>query len=179
MEKNRQRSSKKIISSTIARIAIASAALALPAIQPNAALSEPHDDGDSASLSQDANFKDPTLSRDTDFGKHSYSDSLDLKRRLEKRDNTFKVEKGVLAGDPKFGIRPFPSDGVLIDGRLDEELFEVRKPILEVSGDWVPDKLDPANNGGFEVSPDNGSPVPYRLNGHVDIQRGRPWDINN
>jgi hypothetical protein len=39
----------------------------------------------------------------------------------------------------------------------------------------VPDKIDLTANGGFEISPDNGSPVPYRLNGHIDIQRGRPW----
>ena len=51
--------------------------------------------------------------------------------------------------------------------------------IQDWPGDWVPDKLDPIDNGGFAVSPDNGSPVPYRLNGHVDLQRVRPWDINN
>ncbi len=47
-------------------------------------------------------------------------------------------------------------------------------PVRDLPGDWVPNKLDPTCNGGFEVAPDNGSPVPYRLNGHVDIQRGRP-----
>lgn len=47
-------------------------------------------------------------------------------------------------------------------------------PVAELPGDWVPDKLDPTSNGGFGVIPDNGAPVPYRLNGHVDIQRGRP-----
>ncbi|CAN5507955.1 hypothetical protein BH11CYA1_BH11CYA1_14280 [soil metagenome] len=52
-------------------------------------------------------------------------------------------------------------------------------PIIEVTGDWVPDKLDPINNGGFTIAPDNGSPVPFKLNGHVDIQRGRPWNDND
>ena len=51
--------------------------------------------------------------------------------------------------------------------------------IIEVTGDWVPDKLDPTSNGGFTIAPDNGSPVPYKLNGHVDIQRGRPWNDND
>jgi hypothetical protein len=48
-------------------------------------------------------------------------------------------------------------------------------PVHDLPGDWVPDKIDLTANGGFEISPDNGSPVPYRLNGHIDIQRGRPW----
>jgi len=47
-------------------------------------------------------------------------------------------------------------------------------PTMDLPGDWVPDKLDLTSNGGFSIAPDNGSPVPYRLNGHVDIQRGRP-----
>lgn len=40
----------------------------------------------------------------------------------------------------------------------------------------VPDKIDPTSSGGFGTSPDNGAPVPYNLNGHVDIERGRPWE---
>lgn len=51
--------------------------------------------------------------------------------------------------------------------------------VIEITGDWVPDKLDPLSNGGFTIAPDNGSPVPYKLNGHVDIQRGRPWNDND
>ncbi|MBS1998698.1 MAG: hypothetical protein JSS86_20380 [Cyanobacteria bacterium SZAS LIN-2] len=57
-----------------------------------------------------------------------------------------------------------------------DELQEVlQPPVPPGPNNWVPDKLDPIDNGGFECSPDNGSPVPYRLNGHVDIERGRPW----
>ncbi len=52
---------------------------------------------------------------------------------------------------------------------------ENRGPIVDLPGDWVPDKIDVTNNGGFGVIPDSGSPVPYRLNGHVDIERGRTW----
>jgi len=57
-------------------------------------------------------------------------------------------------------------------GRVISE--ERSAPVRDLPGDWAPNKLDPTCNGGFEVAPDNGSPVPYRLNGHVDIQRGRP-----
>jgi hypothetical protein len=52
---------------------------------------------------------------------------------------------------------------------------ERKAPVKDLPGDWVPDKLDLTSNGGFGIAPDNGAPVPYRLNGHVDIQRGRPW----
>jgi hypothetical protein len=58
------------------------------------------------------------------------------------------------------------------DGRVIDK--ERSGPVRDLPGDWVPDKLDPVSNGGFEISPENGAPVPYRLNGHVDIQRGRP-----
>ena len=47
-------------------------------------------------------------------------------------------------------------------------------PVTDLPSDWVPDALKLTSNGGFTIAPDNGSPVPYRLNGHVDIQRGRP-----
>lgn len=43
-------------------------------------------------------------------------------------------------------------------------------------GDWVPSEADPANNGGFTKHKDNGRPVPYRLNGHINIQRKLPWE---
>jgi hypothetical protein len=57
-----------------------------------------------------------------------------------------------------------------------DELSQLLKPPPPMGpNDWVPDKLDPITNGGFETSPDNGSPVPYRLNGHVDLERDVPW----
>ncbi len=59
------------------------------------------------------------------------------------------------------------------------DLAKLAGPVREVTGDWVPSKLDPLSNGGFTIAPDNGSPVPYKLNGHVDIQRGRPWNDND
>lgn len=48
-------------------------------------------------------------------------------------------------------------------------------PVPGMFHDWVPDKVDPLQNGGFTIAPDNGSPVPYHLNGHPDLERGLPW----
>ncbi len=48
------------------------------------------------------------------------------------------------------------------------------KPVVDLPGDWVPDKIDLTSNGGFSNEPFNGTPVPYTLNGHPEIQRGRP-----
>ena len=45
--------------------------------------------------------------------------------------------------------------------------------------DWVPNDADRLHNGGFGKAPDNGAPVPYKLNGHVGIERGYPWDPDN
>ncbi len=42
--------------------------------------------------------------------------------------------------------------------------------------DWVPSPVDPTDNGGFGAAPDNGFPVPYTLNGWVEIQRKYPWE---
>ncbi|MBC7997069.1 MAG: hypothetical protein IAF58_03960 [Leptolyngbya sp.] len=52
---------------------------------------------------------------------------------------------------------------------------EVTKPIPYLLHDWVPASPDPIHNGGFVKMPDNGSPVPYRLNGHMDPERNLPW----
>jgi hypothetical protein len=61
------------------------------------------------------------------------------------------------------------------------EKLEWRKltEVRDQFDDWVPSKPDPSSNGGFTIYPDNGSPVPYKLNGHVDIQRKLPWQAEN
>jgi len=46
-------------------------------------------------------------------------------------------------------------------------------------GDWVPSKPDPLQNGGFGISIGNGRPVPYKLNGHINIERKLPWQDDN
>lgn len=47
-------------------------------------------------------------------------------------------------------------------------------PVHELTGDWVPGPIDLTSNGGFSIEPFNGSPVPYDLNGHVNVQHGKP-----
>lgn len=47
------------------------------------------------------------------------------------------------------------------------------------SSDWVPSDYDPLSNGGFGVDDGNGRPVPYHLNGHPNLQRGMPWDLDD
>jgi len=59
------------------------------------------------------------------------------------------------------------------------EWLHLLAPIPGMLQDWVPDKVHRLQNGGFEKNPDNGSPVPYRLNGHVDIQRKLPWEADD
>jgi hypothetical protein len=61
-----------------------------------------------------------------------------------------------------------------------DELIELYAPPPPVGPNhWVPDKLDPIQTGAFTTSPDNGSPVPYRLNGHVDLERSTPWLLDH
>ncbi|HEY9685316.1 MAG TPA: hypothetical protein V6C86_27320 [Oculatellaceae cyanobacterium] len=43
-------------------------------------------------------------------------------------------------------------------------------------GDWAPAPVDLLTNGGFTQPVFNGRPVPYRLNGHININRKLPWD---
>lgn len=58
----------------------------------------------------------------------------------------------------------------------DERVFlDLIKPVPGMLQDWVPDRVNRLHNGAFEKEPDNGFPVPYRLNGHLDIERKRPW----
>lgn len=42
--------------------------------------------------------------------------------------------------------------------------------------DWAPSKPDRLHNGAFGKCKDNGRPVPYKLNGHIEIQRKFPWE---
>jgi hypothetical protein len=64
------------------------------------------------------------------------------------------------------------------EAQVDERIPFIREEkfaaVHETAGDWVPDKINLTANGGFGVEPENGSPVPYDLNGHVDPERGKP-----
>ncbi|MBX9666168.1 MAG: hypothetical protein K2X93_01060 [Candidatus Obscuribacterales bacterium] len=49
------------------------------------------------------------------------------------------------------------------------------KPNEDALHDWVPSSVDPIQNGGFSTAEDNGSPVPYKLNGWINLDKGFPW----
>ncbi len=49
------------------------------------------------------------------------------------------------------------------------------KPNEDALHDWVPSEDDPIQNGGFSIADDNGSVVPYKLNGWINLQKGFPW----
>jgi hypothetical protein len=94
---------------------------------------------------------------DTRFGKSTFRDLLDAGDRMFARPD-FKLRLDL------FAQKAFYSD--------ETELKPVENRIL----DWVPGQVDRLNNGGFGLTEFNGRPVPYRLNGHIDIERGYPWD---
>lgn len=129
---------------------------------------------------------------DTDFSKQSFQDlrNLDGKQLLlgqtdwlkEKRDDSRKDDK-YWQDDGKKSDDNFKraQDRRDKDRRL-EDLKEMREIDVLPEGylhDWVPADPDPRQNGAFSIAPDNGSPVPYKLNGWVVIQRGLPWEAHN
>ncbi len=124
----------------------------------------------------------------SEFKASTYIDSsFDKPDYRGERSKVSKMLDRSLKADGEMSKKSHSEEGVKgaegEDSKLDkknigEMLGEVSGPVHELAGDWVPDKIDPTSNGGFEISPDNGSPVPYRLNGHVDIERGRPWEAN-
>lgn len=128
--------------------------------------------------------------QDTDFSKETYMDLLlgskpkeedknDKDDKDDKDDKKKKLDRLTLFSDFAGGddYRDESDDRDARARRKDkeEEKYLKKDPPQVKPNDWVPDALDPLDQGGFESSPDNGSPVPYKLNGHVDIQRGRPW----
>lgn len=59
--------------------------------------------------------------------------------------------------------------------RDEERMKLLTRPIPNMLHDWVPSKVDRRQNGGFTIAADNGYPVPYTLNGWVEIERDFPW----
>jgi hypothetical protein len=61
--------------------------------------------------------------------------------------------------------------------REDREKYkELTRDIPGVFHDWVPSPVDRLQNGGFTGEPGNGYPVPYNLNGFIEIERKLPWE---
>jgi hypothetical protein len=114
-------------------------------------------------------FKDKSLDKE-DFaetlsksghGAKKIELEVDKAEHEKRRDNGIAPGEGEEAGDVVGERRSF----------LKQEKLE---PVHELPGDWVPGKIDLTSNGGFALGPFNGTPVPYELNGHVDLERGKP-----
>lgn len=59
----------------------------------------------------------------------------------------------------------------------DRKTFKnLTRQIPDILLDWVPAKPDGTTNGGFGREDDNGFPVPYKLNGWIEIERKLPWE---
>ncbi len=113
---------------------------------------------------------------DTDFSKHSFQDLFAPDdHKQDEMDSPFKkaeLDDKNKDDDPLSEIDRLRKKNRIWDK---DNYLRLVKPVYYQPGDWVPSGLDSTWNGGFTTPPDNGSPVPYRLNGHVNEQRKLPW----
>lgn len=117
---------------------------------------------------------------DTDFSKHLFRDLFSTDKKwdpLSDFNKPLTADEDSMRGNDVDSYFMFVDDRRRrdIEDRRERLLRDLMEPHYGVPGDWVPSNLDPTNNGGFTTAPDNGSPVPYRLNGWLDFQRKRPW----
>ncbi len=112
------------------------------------------------------------------FGKDKTSGNDFMTSRLSESDaQDDSVRPGPLGALKKKISHADDADDTAADPRMDEW-----KHLLGIDydiGDWAPSPLDLKDNGGFTHQKDNGRPVPYRLNGHVNENRGFPWATND
>ena len=132
-------------------------------------------------LFNDSEFRTPTFI-DTDFRKQSFADLF--YRKLTDADKDDQKRKGdYLPEDDSEKRKDMLSTDYAKKKQMERDFRDLKawkeltKPVPYMLHDWVPDKAKPIHNGGFERMPDNGSPVPYHLNGHPDLERKLPWDI--
>ncbi|HEY9785182.1 MAG TPA: hypothetical protein V6D17_07255 [Candidatus Obscuribacterales bacterium] len=122
----------------------------------------------------------PSSFIDSPFGKPFFRDLIDAGQRIHARKD-LRLQLDPLQGKD---LRKLQVPSILTD--LTDYVgaglpWDLRlRPVQPQLGDWVPSPVDPLANGGFGLSGDNGSPVPYRLNGHVDLDKtAYPWDADN
>lgn len=117
-----------------------------------------------------AQFRSPDFAG-ADFHKSSFTD-LDLAmRKFEERDaDSDKLYTLDELDMPKKRME----DAKERAAKLFDDVS--RRERVMPGADWAPSKLDPIQNGGFTTADDNGAPVPYKLNGHVDMQRKPAWE---
>ena len=112
----------------------------------------------------------------SEFSKDSFRDaSLEpqeytgvMRKRIEDVRQKHAI---ILKGDDE-GIRQKKTE--VSDSKPAPYPEEQMPRIHALAQDWVPEKVDVTNSGGFGLEPPNGSPVPYNLNGHVDLEAGKP-----
>jgi hypothetical protein len=117
---------------------------------------------------------------DTDFSMSSFRDLFGPNDHPPDSDDPTKRDRDHDDHDDRADHRRDPLSMVDRRRKEKEDMDKMAykrfvKPVYFLPGDWVPSGLDPTWNGGFTTGPDNGSPVPYRLNGHVNLERGLPW----
>lgn len=112
-------------------------------------------------------FKSPSFAG-TNFEKNSFDDMDQAMRKIEDRDTPAAL---YLVDETDMPRRELEEHKVQ-EEKLQERLSHREH---EMAGDWLPSPLDPIVNGGFAIEEDNGAPVPYKLNGHVDLQRKPAW----
>ncbi len=153
------------------------AALVVLAAFGASAFAESHEDGEDkfdGSEFSASTFIDTAFDRQTYRDKAAHSGKLKIMDKSPRSGGDIsKAEHGEESVRASEG-----EDRKLAKENIGKNLDERVGPVHELPGDWVPDKLDLTSNGGFSVAPDNGSPVPYRLNGHMEIERGRPWEAH-
>lgn len=135
-------------------------------------LDDHRDRSDSAAIGDE---KNGIVDSDTD----KTLNKRDGKERASRLRDTIVKDDDLASGLPR---EPIDDRSQSDENRMDaaeklewEKLIKVRYDLH----DWVPDKVDPTSNGGFGLSKDNGRPVPYRLNGHLDIERKLPWEAEH
>lgn len=116
---------------------------------------------------------------DTDFGKRSYRDdfvTLPGARSHAAPMRHYYENGSADSAEAAFRKRHYDqSQAKSIEKRQSGLWKESMLPVLGNLGDWVPALPDPMDNGSFSSAPDNGYPVPYRLNGHLNFERKYPW----
>jgi hypothetical protein len=118
---------------------------------------------------------------DTDFRKQSFTDLGAVKRRSDTRPDDDAARARDLFGKTAddrtsyFYAREKMKRDLREKFRDDKIWKDLTKPNPDALHDWVPKGPELIHNGGFEREPDNGTPVPYHLNGHPDFQRRLPW----
>ncbi len=116
----------------------------------------------------------PSTFTDASLDKEQYKELSSSRHRKEQADENVQsalkkrindTDISAASGEDKVSLEYASAQRTEVDNT---------QPVHDLPSDWVPDKLDLTSNGGFSIAPFNGSPVPYDLNGHVDLEQNGP-----